>query len=107
MATNFRDSSGTDFDDLFDPYVLGIVPPNTAFRTSDGVDLAGRYAPLAFGAKRADVNYRTSAGTDLSNLWARKDSAKYLRAKTPVEPSTTSDAAPTARVTSADKTDGP
>lgn len=77
MATNFRDSSGTDFDDLFDPYVTGTVPPNTAFRTSDGVDLAGRYAPLSYGSKRADVNYRTSAGTDLSNLWAQKGSAIY------------------------------
>ena len=77
MATNFRNSAGTDFDDLFDPYVTGTVPPNTAFRTSDGVDLAGRYAPLSFGTKRADVNYRTSAGTDLSNLWAQKGSAVY------------------------------
>lgn len=77
MATNFRNSAGTDFDDLFDPYVTGTVPPNTAFRTSDGVDLAGRYAPLSFGTKRADVNYRTSAGTDLSNLWAAKGTAQY------------------------------
>lgn len=78
MATNFRNSAGTDFDDLFDPYVAGTVPSNTGFRTSDGVDLAGRYAPLSFGTKRADVNYRTSAGTDLSNLWAQKGSASYV-----------------------------
>lgn len=78
MATNFRNSAGTDFDDLFDPYVAGTVPSNTGFRTSDGVDLAGRYAPLSYGTKRADVNYRTSAGTDLSNLWAAKGTATYV-----------------------------
>lgn len=80
MATNYRDSSGTDFDDLFDPYVQGSVPANTAFRTSDGTDLAGRYAPLSYGSKRADVNYRTSDGTDVSNLWAAKGTAAYVQA---------------------------
>lgn len=77
MATNFRDSSGTDFDGLFDPYVQGPVPPATGLRTSDGTDLAGRYAPLSYGSKRADVNYRTSAGTDVTNLWAAKGTAVY------------------------------
>ncbi len=77
MATNFRDSSGTDFDDLFDPYVQGTVPSATGFRTSDGTDLAGRYAPLSYGSKRADVSYRTSAGTDVTNLWAAKGTAVY------------------------------
>lgn len=106
MATNFRDSAGTDFDDLFDPYVTGTVPPNTAFRTSDGVDLAGRYAPLSYGSKRADVNYRTSAGTDLSNLWAQKGSTTYLPAEITAESTTTSGATPTAIITFTVKTDG-
>lgn len=77
MATNFRNSAGTDFDDLFDPYVTGTVPPNTAFRTSNGVDLAGRYAPISFGSKGPDVGFRTSAGTDVSNLWAAYGTAHY------------------------------
>ena len=77
MATNYRNSAGTDFDDVFDPYVQGTVPANTAFRTSDGVDLAGRYAPLSYGSKAPDVNYRTSAGTDVTNLWAAKGTASY------------------------------
>lgn len=77
MATNYRNSAGTDFDDVFDPYVQGTVPPNTAYRTSDGVDLAGRYAPLSYGSKAPDVNYRTSDGTDVTNLWAAKGTAIY------------------------------
>lgn len=77
MATNYRTSAGTDFDDVFDPYVQGTVPPNTAYRTSDGVDLAGRYAPLSYGSKAPDVNYRTSDGTDVTNLWAAKGTAVY------------------------------
>lgn len=106
MATNYRNSAGTDFDDLFDPYVTGTVPPNTAFRTSDGVDLAGRYAPLSYGTKRADVNYRTSAGTDLSNLWAQKGSAIYFPAAIISNSTSTSGASRTASITFMVKTDG-
>lgn len=106
MATNYRNSAGTDFDDLFDPYVTGTVPPNTAFRTSDGVDLAGRYAPLSYGTKRADVNYRTSAGLDLSNLWAQKGSAIYFPANIASNSTTTSGVARSANITFTVKTDG-
>lgn len=77
MATNYRNSAGVDFDDLFDPYVQGTIPSSTNYRTSDGVDLAGRYAPLSYGSKAPDVNYRTSAGTDVTNLWAAKGTAQY------------------------------
>lgn len=79
MATIFRHYvDGTDFDDMFDPYVQGTKPANTGFRTADGVDLANRYAPIAYGSKRADVGYRTSAGVDVSNLWAAKGTAVYF-----------------------------
>lgn len=78
MPAGYRDSAGTDFDDLFDPYVQGAKPANTGFRTADGVDLAERYAPLSFGTKRADVGYRNAAGVDVSNLWAAKGSASYF-----------------------------
>lgn len=77
MATNFRISSGSDFDDCFDLYVQGTHPSNLNMRTSDGTDLALRYAPIAYGSKRADVNYRNSAGTDISNFFAQKGSASY------------------------------
>lgn len=78
MATIFRHiTDGTDFDDLFDPYVMGTKPANTGFRTADGVDLAHRYAPIEFGTKRADVGYRITSGADVSNLWAAKGTSAY------------------------------
>lgn len=83
MATNYRNSAGTDFDDIFDPYVEGTKPADTGFRTSDGVDLAGRYAPLSYGSKAPNVNYRTSDGTDVTNLWAAKGTASYAGPRVP------------------------
>lgn len=77
MATGFRNSSGVDFDSLFDPYVQGTPPSDTGFRLSSGVDLAGRYAPISFGSKGPDVGFRTSSGTDVSNLWAAYGTASY------------------------------
>lgn len=72
MAKGYR-SGGVDFDDLFDPDVVGDGPsvPNAR---SGGVPL--RYAALAYGTKRADVGYR-QGGVDVSNLWAQRGSAVY------------------------------
>ncbi len=78
MAVGYRDINNVDFDDLFDPYVQGLVPANTGYRDINNVDLAGRYAPLSYGAKRADVGYRLSNGVDVSNLWAAKGTAVYF-----------------------------
>lgn len=77
MATGFRNSAGTDFDALFDPYVSGTKPANTGFRTSDGTDLKDRFAPISVGLKGPDVGYRTSGGADLSTLWAAAGTAVY------------------------------
>ena len=77
MTTGFRNSSGVDFDSLFDPYVQGASPSATGYRLSSGVDLAGRYAPISFGTKGPDVGFRTSAGLDVSNLWAAYGTASY------------------------------
>lgn len=77
MTTGFRNSAGTDFDSLFDPYVQGTKPANTGLRTSDGADLVNRYAPISFGTKGADVGFRTGGGQDVSNLWAAKGTATY------------------------------
>lgn len=68
-------SGGVDFDDLFDPDVVG-DGPSTPWLTSGGVAL--RYAALAYGTKRADVGYRNSAGVDVTNLWAAKGTAVYV-----------------------------
>lgn len=68
-------SGGIDFDDLFDPDVVG-DGPSTPWLMSGGVPL--RYAALAYGAKRADVGYVNSMGIDASNLWAAKGTAVYV-----------------------------
>jgi len=77
MASGFRNSSGTDFDDVFDPYVQGTAPAATGFRTSDGMDLAGRYAPLSFGSAAAVQGFRIAGGADVNTLWAAKGTAQY------------------------------
>lgn len=73
MAAGYR-SGGVDFDDLFDPDVMGDGPSAAGLR-SGGVPL--KYAARAYGAKRADVGYR-QGGTDVSNLWAAKGTAQYV-----------------------------
>lgn len=72
MAKGAR-SGGIDFDDLFDPDIIGDGPSVPNLR-SGGTPL--RYAKLSYGTKRADVGYRQS-GVDVSNLWAAKGTARY------------------------------
>lgn len=73
MATGYR-SGGVDFDDLFDPDVMGSGPAVAGMR-SGGAPL--KYAALSYGSKRADVGYRQN-GHDVSNLWAAKGTARYV-----------------------------
>lgn len=73
MASGYR-SGGVDFDDLFDPDVMGDGPSAAGLR-SGGTPL--KYAALAYGSKRADVGYR-QGGSDVSNLWAAKGTAQYV-----------------------------
>ncbi|KTF40693.1 hypothetical protein [Xanthomonas translucens] len=77
MPTNFRDSSGTDFDARFALNQSGTYAANCGYRTSDGVDLSRRYEVIGFGSKGSDVNCRNSAGSDLSTLWAKIGTAIY------------------------------
>jgi len=77
MTTGFRNSSGTDFDNVFDPYVQGTKPGTTGYRTSDGVDLNQRFAPLVFGTAAAATGFRLSSGADVNTLWAAKGTAQY------------------------------
>lgn len=78
MTTGFRNASGTDFDNVFDPYVQGTKPGATGFRTSDGVDLNQRFAPIVFGTAAAATGFRLSGGADVNTLWAAKGTASYL-----------------------------
>jgi hypothetical protein len=73
MPTEFA-SDGVDFEDLFDPDIVGNGPQAT-WLENNGVPL--RYAALSYGTKRADVGY-DDGGVDASNLWAQKGSAVYL-----------------------------
>lgn len=73
MASGYR-INGYDFDDLFDPDVMGDGPTASGYRRS-GQPL--RYAHIQYGQKRGDVGYR-SGGVDVSNLWAAKGTATYV-----------------------------
>lgn len=73
MASGYR-SGGVDFDDLFDPDVMGDGPTANGYRRN-GQPL--RYAHIQYGQKRGDVGYR-SGGVDVSNLWAAKGTATYV-----------------------------
>lgn len=77
MTSGFRNSSGVDFDSVFDPYVQGTSPANTGLRISGGTDLAGRYAPLSFGSAAAVQGFRISGGADVNTLWAKIGTAVY------------------------------
>ncbi|HEL3779043.1 MULTISPECIES: hypothetical protein [Stenotrophomonas] len=74
MASGYR-SGGTDFDDLFDPYVEGPLAQDSGRRVG-GTDLSRRYAHIQYGSKRADVGHRIG-GMDVSNLWAARGTAQY------------------------------
>lgn len=67
-------SAGVDFDDLFDPDVVGDGPTAPAL-TVGGTPL--KYAAIAYGSKRPDVGY-AQGGVDVSNLWAAKGTATYV-----------------------------
>lgn len=69
MPSGFRNASGVDTDELFEPGTVQAA----GFRRSDGSTLA--YAARGSVAKISDIGYRTSAGQDLSNLWLPKGSA--------------------------------
>lgn len=73
MASGYR-INGYDFDDLFDPDVMGDGPTANGYRRN-GQPL--RYAHIQYGQKRGDVGYR-SGGIDVSNLWAAKGTATYV-----------------------------
>jgi hypothetical protein len=72
MTVNYK-SAGLDFDDLFDPDIVGDGPGATGYNVA-GVPL--RYAALQYGTKRANVGYSIN-GSDVSNLWAAKGTATY------------------------------
>ena len=75
MASNYKNSSGVDFDSLFDPDVQGDGPTAATFKLPNGSLL--KYANIAYGSKGPDVGYKLSNGVDVSNLWAAAGTAQY------------------------------
>lgn len=66
-------SANVDFDNLFDPDVVGDGPAAAGYKQG-GVPL--KYAAIKYGTKGPDCGY-AQAGVDVSNLWAKKGSAAY------------------------------
>ena len=64
MTSNYRNSAGTDLDNLF--YINNANLGAIGFKMSDGVDLGNRYAnDQVLGY---NVGYKNSAGTDIGYL---------------------------------------
>jgi len=72
MASGYR-HGGVDFDQLFDPDILGNGPAADGYR-ANGQPL--RYAHVQYGQRRADVGYRVR-GQDVAAMWAAKGTATY------------------------------
>ncbi|UQY87967.1 hypothetical protein LQE85_01640 [Stenotrophomonas rhizophila] len=72
MTSGHR-SNGVDFDELFDPDVIGDGPAAAGFMRG-GQPL--RFAHIRYGAKGPDVG-RRQGGVDVSNLWAARGTASY------------------------------
>lgn len=75
MASGFRNMSGQDTDDLYDPDVVGDGPSAPGFRRSDGTTL--KYAAAKYGTPGASLGMRLSSGVDIGPQWARKGTATY------------------------------
>lgn len=75
MSSPFRTITGQDFDDLFDPDVIGDGYTATFLRRADGTPL--RYASASYGSVRADVGARDATGVDVARRWAAKGTAVY------------------------------
>lgn len=75
MTSGYRNSAGTDTDNLFDPDVIGDGPSATGYKKSDGTLL--KYAAAKYGTVGPNTGYRLSNGADTATLWAAKGTASY------------------------------
>lgn len=74
MPTDYA-TVGVDFDDQFDPDVMGDGPAAPGYAVGD-VPL--RYAAIAYGIRGPDTGYSADGVGDLANLWAKKGTAVYV-----------------------------
>lgn len=65
----------TNFDDMFDPDIIGDGPAAAWLEDIAGVPV--RYASIVYGQRGPDTGYEDS-GVDVASLWARKGSASYI-----------------------------
>lgn len=75
MTAGYRNASGVDADDLFDPDVVGDGYTATFLRRADGTPL--RYASAVYGTPGAAFGYRDNTGADVGPKWAKKGTANY------------------------------
>lgn len=75
--SDYRNSAGTDFDNLFDPDVVGDGPSATHYALTSGALL--KYAAAKYGSPGPTVGYRNSAGVDWGTQWAAKGTAAYVK----------------------------
>lgn len=66
-------TAGVNFDDQFDPDVVGDGPMATSYKNAG---TALKYAAIKYGSKGPDCDYK-QASVDLSNIWAAKGTASY------------------------------
>lgn len=72
MAKDYR-SAGLDFDDQFDPDIVGDGPTAPQYKVN-GTPL--KYADIKYGSKGPNCGYAEN-NVDLSNKWAAKGTARY------------------------------
>lgn len=73
MAIGIQNSSGVDFDSLFEQRIAGDpTAPTTGLQTSAGSDIANRYVPLSFsGSQTPNLTYvQATDGTDCKYIFA-------------------------------------
>lgn len=75
MASGYKNAADTDFDDLFDPDIVGDGPTAAIFEDPDGTLL--KYANVKYGTAGSNVGFKLSNNADVATIWAKKGSASY------------------------------
>jgi len=68
MTVNYRIAGGTDLDSVFKARTSAAAA-NVGFRDNTGTDLSQRYEPRGSTTARANTNYRTTGNVDLSQIF--------------------------------------
>jgi len=74
-SSPFRNASGVNSDDLYDPDITGDGLAAPEFRRQDGSPL--RYALAKYGSPGSVLGARDASGQDYGPRWAAKGTASY------------------------------